>query len=111
MKTPNHCRLDFDFLTGLARSDPSAFEQMRLHAIESYIAALPPERQQRMRRLQWRIDQERRNRTPMGACVRLSRMMWDHLLGPGGLVGLLQGDADETRQCAKVIPFRNGQRP
>ena len=105
MKTANSTRLDFDYLTELAQSDPSEFERLRRHAIESYIATLPAERQQRMRRLQWRIDQERRNHSPMGACLKLSKMMWDHLLGPGGLVVLMKGDSSDPPRSGKVIPF------
>ncbi len=105
MKTANLPRLDFDYLTKLAQSNPSEFERLRLSAIENYIATLPAERQQRMRRLQWRIDQERRNHTPMGACLMLSKMMWDHLTSPGGLIGLIQGGGPETGRECKVIPF------
>lgn len=106
----NH-RLDFDYLTDLARSNPSEFERLRLNAIEGYLSSLPQERQQRMRRLQWRIDQVRRRHTPMGACIRLSNMMWDHLLGTDGLAGLLQGEGSVPEPSnAKVIPFPQGPR-
>ena len=108
MNGAQHHNLDFDYLTGLAQSNPSEFERLRRRAIESYISALPPDRQERMRRLQWRIDQERRKHSPMGACVKLSNMMWDHLLGPDGLVGMLQrgGDVLTTpSRKAAVIPF------
>ena len=104
-------RLDFDYLTDLARSNPSEFERLRLNAIEGYLSSLPLERQQRMRRLQWRIDQVRRQHTPMGACIRLSNMMWDHLLGTDGLAGLLQGEPSVSKpSSAKVIPFPQGPR-
>jgi len=112
MNSANHHNLDFDYLTGLARSNPGEFERLRRNAIESYISALPQDRQVRMRRLQWRIDQERRKHTPLGACVKLSNMMWDHLLGPGGLVGMLRHDEDGHTACgsrATVIPFPNGR--
>jgi phosphoserine aminotransferase len=111
MKSEHHTQLDFDYLTGLARSNPSEFERLRMRAIESYIETLPADRQQRMRRLQWRIDQETRNHTPMGACVKLSKMMWDHLLGPGGLVGVIQGAERESQELGEVIPFPFAQRP
>jgi hypothetical protein len=113
MNSQNQNRLDFDYLTNLAQSDPSAFERLRQSAIEGYLATLPSDRQQRLRRLQWRIDQERRNHTPLGACVKLSRMMWDHLLGPGGLVGSLHGERGPVCEpaSAKVIPFRTESRP
>ncbi|MGD9163603.1 MAG: DUF3135 domain-containing protein [Chromatiales bacterium] len=111
MNIVNHNRLDFDHLTELAQSNPSEFERLRMDTIESYITTLPAERQQRMRRLQWRIDQERRNSSPMGACLKLSKMMWDHLLGPGGLIGLLHGHGPGDRQQASVIPLPAPQRP
>lgn len=76
----------FEEWAELAREDPAAFEKMRLAAIERYLEGLPAGQQERMRRLQWRIDQERRiARTPMKACLRISRMMWDSILGRGGL--------------------------
>ena len=106
MSPLNNHRLDFDYLTDLARSNPSEFERLRLKAIEGYLSSLPRERQQRMRRLQWRIDQVRRKHTPMGDCIRLSNMMWDHLLGADGLAGPLQGEDSATvTRSAKVIDF------
>ncbi len=110
MNHHNRPRLDFDFLAGLAQEDPSEFERLRQNTIEGYLSTLPQDRQRHLRRLQWRIDQERRNHTPMGACIRLSKMMWEHVLGPGGLVGLLQGDGHTCETVsAKVIPFPAGQ--
>ena len=77
---------DFEQWADLAESDPAAFEKLRREAIEAYIASVPEPNRERLRCLQWRIDQERRMaRTPLGACIRLSRMMWHTVLGPGGL--------------------------
>lgn len=76
----------FEEWAELAKEDPAAFEKMRQAAIDGYLDGLPEGQQERMRRLQWRIDQERRlARTPMMACLRISRMMWDSILGRGGL--------------------------
>lgn len=76
----------FDEWVEVAKNDPAAFEKMRLAAIDRCIQDLPAAQQERMRRLQWRIDQERRMaRTPMNACLRISRMMWDNILGSTGL--------------------------
>ena len=86
--------MDFDLWSEMARSDPEGFEAMRRAAIDAVIAKAPAANRERLRRLQWRIDQERRlARTPMAACLRISRMMWRRVLGPGGLndrVGDLQ---------------------
>lgn len=78
--------LDFDGWAQLATDDPESFEATRQAAIEELIQSFPQENRERMRRLQWRIDQERRlAKSPMGSCIRLSKMMWQQLLGNGGL--------------------------
>ncbi|MCU7904344.1 MAG: DUF3135 domain-containing protein [Candidatus Thiodiazotropha sp. (ex Epidulcina cf. delphinae)] len=105
----DHHKLDFDHLLSLAEKDPVRFEDMRQEAIDAYIATLPADRQVRMRRLQWRIDQERRNRSPLSACMRISGMMWEHIVGPRGLLGCLQGDwtitAGSQRVKCSVVEF------
>ncbi len=78
--------IDFDDWAELAQSDPVAFEHRREQAIDELIARMPEHKQQRMRCLQWKIDQVRaRAGSPMAACIKLSEMMWDSLTGPGGL--------------------------
>ncbi len=78
--------IDFDDWAELAKSDPASFEERRKQAIEALIARMPEHKQQRMRCLQWKIDQVRdRAGSPMAACIKLSEMMWDSLTGPGGL--------------------------
>ena len=77
---------EFDHWAQLAVADPDAFEARRSRLIEAFISSVPPERQPRLRGLQWRIDQVRRSaRTPLASCIRISRMMWDSVLGEGGL--------------------------
>lgn len=107
---------DFDHWAQLAKDDPESFESARQAAIEALIESFPSERRERMRRLQWRIDQERRlAKSPMGSCIRLSRMMWRQLLGEGGLrdrlleLGGIQGATGHTGRAvheAKVLAFR-----
>jgi hypothetical protein len=89
---PQFCfSFDFDEWARLARTDPFAFEARRLAIIESYLRQFPPPDQRRLRGLQFRIDMERRRaRTPMAACLRLSAMMWDSLLGTHGLKTALE---------------------
>ncbi|MBT8429872.1 MAG: DUF3135 domain-containing protein [Gammaproteobacteria bacterium] len=95
MKNKKTAEIDFDTWSEMARSDPETFELMRQVAIEAAIEGASESNRQRLRCLQWRIDQERRlARTPMAACLRISRMMWRTVLGPGGLndrFGELQG--------------------
>jgi hypothetical protein len=102
-------KLDFDHLLQLAEKDPMRFENMRQAAIDDFISTLPQPRQQRMRQLQWRIDQERRNRTPLSACVKISSMMWDRMVGPQGLLDYLRGSrpfiSSEENTACKVLDF------
>lgn len=86
MENKKTAEIDFDTWSELARNDPEAFEKMRLEAIAAVIESAPEANRERLRRLQWRIDQERRlAHTPLAACMRISRMMWRSVLGPGGL--------------------------
>lgn len=112
--------IDFDTWAALARADPAAFESRRLRAIDALIARARATHRPRLRRLQWRIDQERRlARTPMAACLRISGMMWQSVVGPGGLqqrLGELRlplrgdaGSADASRR-APVVPLDRGRR-
>jgi len=95
MEKKKTAEIDFDTWSEMARTDPDTFELMRQAAIENAIQGASESNRQRLRCLQWRIDQERRlANTPMAACLRISRMMWRTVLGPGGLndrFGELQG--------------------
>jgi len=104
---------DFAHWMQLAGTDPECFERARQAAIDELLETASPDRRERLRGLQWRIDQERRRaRTPMAACLRLSSLMWDSLNTE--LLPVLQrlvdgGDghgAVPPRPAAVVIPFR-----
>ncbi|MCP1676886.1 hypothetical protein J2T57_004059 [Natronocella acetinitrilica] len=83
-------RIDFDSWSRMARDNPDQFERQRQAMIETMIRSADPVRQQRLRQLQWRIDQERRRaRTPVAACVALSRMMWNQVYGETGLLSAM----------------------
>jgi len=70
---------DFDYWCELAKQDPEAFEQAREQEISNYIGTLNDESaQERLRRLQWRVEMERKlSKNPMDSAVRLYDMMWD----------------------------------
>ncbi|MCG8426393.1 MAG: DUF3135 domain-containing protein [Chromatiales bacterium] len=104
--------MDFEQWSELAKNDMEAFEKMRLAAIESVIQSAPPHQQRRLRGLQWQIDQERRRASnPLAASIRLSNMMWEALVGPGGLLESLRGVVEPEMKPAKercsaaVLPF------
>lgn len=109
MKETDFNELDFDSMSLIAKDDPEAFERLRQSAIDEFIESAPIRRQHRLRCLQWRIDQERRNCTPLSACLKISKMMWDHLLGDKGLLGqqnrLLFADSQFDNEPAKIINF------
>lgn len=87
----NFCfKFDFDEWSQLAKNDPSGFERRRHLLIEDYLRQFPQSGQRRLRGIQFRIDMARRRaRTPMGACLEISSMMWESLLGRHGLKAAL----------------------
>ncbi len=108
---PEHAQHNFDFesWSALASNDPESFEARRARAIEDAIRRAAPRTQQRLRRLQWKLDQVRRaSATPMAACIRMNQMMWDRVTGPGGLLEtLVEGRAPVApRSNAQILEFR-----
>lgn len=105
---------DFDTWATLAREDAEAFERQRRELLEQFIAQAPEHLQDRLRRLQWRIDAERwRYKHPLKSCVVLHAMMWESLYGPGGLLEALNalrdpllGQAQRAQRCADILPLR-----
>lgn len=96
----NH--IDFEQWAALAASDPEAFEARRAQVIDAAIRRAPHPKQQRLRGLQWKLDQVRRlSHTPMAACLRMTNMMWDSVLSEGGLI-----DAFEQLGHSKPLPRR-----
>lgn len=95
----------FEEWAALAQRDPQAFEQQRQQYIEAFLATVPSRQRNRLERLQWRVDMERRRAaTPLSACVRLSRMMMDSVYGKDGLVSAIKGEIDrDAAPAAKVI--------
>lgn len=84
--------LDFEQWSQLARRDPEAFEDRRRELIDAVIARAPQDRQQRLRGLQWRVDQVRsRSSNPLAACISLTDMMWEAFAGDNGLIETLRG--------------------
>ncbi len=108
---------DFDFekWARLAKDDPEEFEKERKRVIEETIMRCPPRNRQRLIRLQWRIDMERkRSKNPLQSCVRLFDMMMDFVYSEGGFLSALetlkQIGTPATVPCVKpgtkIIPFR-----
>jgi hypothetical protein len=113
-------RVDIQTWIELAVSDPDKFEAMRAEAIERVIAASSEKHQERLRCLQWRVDQLReRSATPMAATIAISKLMWDSFYRLHDSYQDLAGRHDAPRlaasqpasQSAKIIPFRPVRSP
>jgi len=105
----NRGDIDFEHWSDLAENNRSEFESLRLEAIEAFISNAPADRRERLMRLQWRIDQERSlASSAMGACVRISRLMWEQVMSERGLLEHLTAaqSADSSSLVkAEVIPL------
>ena len=114
MQQKSLTKLDFDEAVALARQDPEAYEQYRLDAVEELISSSSRKNQQQLRRLQWRIDQERK-RAPnaTAACVKIYQMMWDTFTGDNGFIDIIcngnypSRNTGNTSPKAKVLSFLN----
>ncbi|RME34541.1 MAG: DUF3135 domain-containing protein [Gammaproteobacteria bacterium] len=102
---------DFDSWAEIARTDPERFEALREELVRRQIAQAPAASRRRLAGLQWRIDRIREHSgTPLAACIAISGLMWESMLGEGGLVDRIRGlgqAPDETdRTNTKVVPLR-----
>jgi hypothetical protein len=100
----------FDEWAALAKSDPQAFETQRRQVIDRAIRAAPAARQQKLHRIQWKLDQIRStSRTPMVACLRMQRLLWESVTGENGLLACLQQPLIRQRPAAaasaRIIPL------
>jgi hypothetical protein len=99
---------DFDAWAKLFIENPQAFEKQRLQAVEQLIRQAPVHKQQRLRCLQWKLDQIRRTTpNPLAASVRMNQLLWESLAGPGGLLERLQQPhaSHRSRPPAQVMAF------
>jgi len=99
---------NFDAWAKLASDDPQAFEKKRTRAVEQLIKQAPARTRQRLRCLQWKLDQIRRTApTPLAASIRMNQLLWKSLAGSDGLLDRLQHPLDSRppRHDARVIPF------
>lgn len=99
-------QFDFEKWSKLATNDPEAFEQYREKLINNFIKDLPEDKQHRMRCLQWRVDNVRKlAKTPMAACIEISRMMWESVKGEHGLLQALHQLTDACDSQYPIKPY------
>lgn len=86
---------DFDTMKELAASDPSQLDAILEQQIEQLMAGVSPDRQRRLRGLQFQIDVQRRlAKNNLDSCIRIANMMWDSFC----LMGT------EMRQLREAVP-------
>lgn len=112
MSGHSNCEFDFEKWAQLASSDPQSFEQLRQDKIADVIEKATGNHQQRLRKLQWRIDQVRnKNKTStMAACLAISDLMWDTFERLNELLQLQAKNSTSNSStypvpAAKIIPF------
>jgi len=109
MQDPNaYPPFDFDGWARLASDNPQAFEKKRNRAVEQRIRQAPAHKQQRLRCLQWKLDQIRRTApSPLAASIRMNQLLWESVAGSDGLLDRLRQplNARRRRGTARVIPF------
>lgn len=88
IETGSSTSFNFDYWCELAKNDPEKFEKERSAAVEEVIAAAPKAKtRDRLRKLQWRVDAERKiSKNPTQACLKIYNMMWDKVYGDDGLL-------------------------
>jgi hypothetical protein len=111
--TENRPKFDFDAWAELARKDPQAFELERRLLIERAIMRAPADKHQRLRCLQWKLDQIRDlASTPMAGCLQINRLLWEHIVSERGLLHTLkrlqsgERSGNSEPATAKILPFQ-----
>lgn len=109
---------DFEYWSDLAQKDPAAFEVAREEKINQHISTIADNStQDRLRRLQWRVEMERkRSKSAMDSAARIYDMMWESV---GKNFDALQDLSDQLKPSsqratkkrpeAKVLSFRRAE--
>lgn len=116
-KFDNQSTFDFEQWCKLAEENPALFEKKRREEIDKVISSAPAATQERLQRLQWRVDMERRrSKNATQACIRIYSMMWKRVYGEHGLLDALnqlmhcdqksQPEPVEEKSKAEVLRFQ-----
>ena len=101
---------DFNSLMRLAKEDPTKFSELREKIVQDFIHSCETNKQDRLIRLQWRIDEARKQATnPLDSVIKISGMMWQSLdelvIAQTQLSDSLKGEDVIERPKAKVVQF------
>lgn len=97
-----------DTLIELATNQPEELERIRRAQIERLINSAPAHLQRRLRGLQFQIDAKRSlHNNPMGACVMLSKMMFDSLSQLNSVLhNIKSGDVEPPKAAKQAAILR-----
>ncbi len=114
MGTKSTVNNNFEYLANLAASNPDKFEEHREKLINEFIQKMPSDKKDWLKKIQWRVDQARRQaKTPIGACILISNMMMESVYGRDGMLKSLESlehGAIKPRESAKIIPISSKKR-
>ena len=93
----------FDELLTLAKNNPEALEALRQQHINMIIDNADPKHQARLRGLQFQIDAQRgiHADSPMGSCMKISKMMQESFADLRGWLNQVSGLNDPLREVAE----------
>lgn len=102
---------NFDTLLRLSNNSPEQLERLRQCLIEDTISSAPQHLHHKLRGLQFQIDSQRQlAKTPMAACLLLSRHMWSTFEELNRVLNCpnqaLAKRRAEQAHSAAIIPFR-----
>ncbi len=105
---------NFDELLTLAQNDPEALEALRQKHVDLIINNADPSHQTRLRGLQFQIDAQRQIHTdsPMGSCMKISKMMHESFAELRGWMNQVSGLNDPIREVAEHnsgIDYKGGK--
>lgn len=97
----------FERMLEMAKNDPEALERLRQEVVRDAINSAPEAFRQRLHGLQFQIDGQRLLcKSPMQACMEISKMMHDSL---HHLKIYIDGDKEDApkveNEPAKILPF------
>lgn len=89
-----------DELSELYKNDPDLFEVRCRELIEDMISSCPPERQERLRQYQWKIDQTLSGyKDPVARMNKMVELFWT---GVGKFQDVLEGNSP-PQKTGKVV--------
>lgn len=95
-----------DELSELYKNDPDLFEVRCRELIEDVISSCPPERQERLRQYQWKIDQTLSGyKDPIARMNKMVELFWE---GVGKFQNALEGKTP-PQTTAKVLNLPIGR--